>query len=134
MERTSGKEIRKGWGLPYNIILGGLIGAAISVLLSVIFAVILATTSIADSSISVFALICAVAGAFVGGFISANRIKKNGLVSGLLACVVFLFIMFSVKTMLTGFSNISMSALIYIAISLIASSVGGIFAVNRKRK
>ena len=134
MERTSNKEIKKSRGLPYNIILGGLIGAAVSVLLLIIFAVILATTSMADSSIPVFTYICSFAGACVGGFISANRIKKNGLVTGLLSCVVFLFVIFSVKTMLTGFSNIGISTLIYIAISLIASSIGGIFAVNRKRK
>ncbi len=134
MERTSGKEIKKSLGLPYNIIIGGAIGAAVTLIMLVVFAVILATTSIADSIIPIFTYISAFLGAAAGGFISASRFKKNGLVTGLLSCVVFLFIIISVKTMLTGFSDFGISTLIYTAISLTASSVGGIFAVNRKRK
>lgn len=69
---------------------------------------------------------------FVGGFISSHRIKKNGMITGVLSGIPVLAIITIVVFSLT--KNITYFLPVVLCISIISCALGGIIGVNFKKR
>lgn len=111
---------------------GALAGVAVCLLLLLLMAAVLAAGDIPKPAVTPLAVSAAVAGAAVGGFVSARLRGENGLVCGAL-CGLILFL----AVMAAGFSLLRQVrggyALLKLALMLAAGAAGGVIGVGRRR-
>ena len=112
-----------------------LIGAGISFLLSLVLIALLTVLvyfgDFDDSTVSVFVLAVSVISVFVGAFVLARNIQGggliNGLVLGLIYCLVLIVVSFLFGGVVFDFSNITRLAVI-----LASAMLGGVLGINSK--
>ena len=110
-----------------------LIGAGISFLLSLVLIALLTVLvyfgDFDDSTVSVFVLAVSVISVFVGAFVLARNIQGggliNGLVLGLIYCLVLIVVSFLFGGVVFDFSNITRLAVI-----LASAMLGGVLGIN----
>lgn len=68
---------------------------------------------------------------FVLSFINATKTPKRGFLEGLIVGATFILVMFFIKLILLS-NSFKISTLIYYAILLISSILGGMFGINKK--
>ena len=110
-----------------------LIGAGISFLLSLVLIALLTVLvyfgDFDDSTVSVFVLAVSVISVFVGAFVLARNIQGggliNGLVLGLIYCLVLIIVSFLFGGVVFDFSNITRLAVI-----LASAMLGGVLGIN----
>lgn len=111
-------------------------GIAISVILTLIllfiFSIILAYTNTSESTI--IPVIMGITGISIlsGSSIATSKIKKKGIVNGMIVGGTYIFILYLISSILnTGFS-LNMYSIGMIIIGIIAGAIGGIVGVNLK--
>ena len=122
----------RNWVRPIG--LGGVIGAVTCLLMLLILAALLLSQDIPQTSVAPLALVAAVVGAFAGGF-SAGRIAgQRGWLMGLLAGVT-LFLLLLIAGGFALFDDVQGShMLVKLSTMLVAAAVGGIVAVNVRKR
>lgn len=111
-------------------VLAGLLSAAT---LSFFSALIMTIDSVPDGAVSLFAYAVAAVSACVCGFIGVLRLKKSGLVNGVILGVA-LFGIRMILYMILSFSDITLAeTILKLAVDVVFSAVGGIIAVNIRR-
>lgn len=116
------------------ILIGAGVGTLVcAILLLIITFVLTSTKSLPDSILSTVALVIGVFGAFTGGYVSVRIAKCRGMLLGAVCGILMFLIVF-----LVGISNstdaVGIAAAIKGVAMTCASSIGGIFAVNKKQK
>lgn len=108
-------------------------GAAACFLLLLMMSVILGMRDMPQALISLFATISFVAGGFFAGFVTATLSQEKGLFLGL-CCGAILFLVLVCAGMALNGSAPGMQALTKLISVLLASAIGGVLGVNKKKK
>jgi putative membrane protein (TIGR04086 family) len=116
-----------------KIIKGSLFSIFISAIGLLIFAFILTNTNISESTIPIVIIIIANLSIFVGSIICNWKIKKNGIVNGMLVGLVYLIIIYLASSIAIKSFNFNLKSIIMILCSVISGTIGGIIGVNIKK-
>lgn len=108
-----------------------LIGFGVIFLMVLLIAFIITKLDVADNVISFMTSAALCTGAYVGGFISAKRRRKNGLLMGIL-CGVFIFFVIFVLSLLFAKTAGEMNGSSKLVLTLIFGAIGGVVGVNSK--
>ena len=111
---------------------GSIIAILITLIILIIFSALLTYTTLNENSIPTVIIIVTAISILIGSQISTSKIKKNGIVNGILVggiYIAFLYLLSSIVTKNFSFNNYS---IIMIITSLLIGGVGGIIGVNRK--
>lgn len=114
-----------------DTVFSSLMGFVIVFLCVLFFAFLITKINATDKIISVMSGIALCVGAYTGGFISAKKRKKNGLLMGVL-CGLFMFLIILIigSVFVKAVSGCSPS--VKLILTLICGGVGGIVGVNSK--
>ena len=122
----------RDWVRPIG--LGGIIGALGCLVMLLVMAALLLSQDVPQTSVTPLALVAAVVGAFVGGFAAGRIAGEKGWLMGLLAGGL-LFLMLLIAGGFALFDNVEGShLLVKLSTMLVAAAVGGIVAINTKRR
>lgn len=99
-------------------------------LLLLISSLIFAYTNIDDRYITTFNYVCIILSSFLSSFFLCKKIKKKGILHGILINILCIFILFGISCYLNKSFNITNTLGFYILISAICGSFGGILGVN----
>lgn len=91
------------------------------------------TFDIRDSYDFYISLLSFAAASFISGFYSGNKLRKNGLVTGLLFTLPVNALIILISVVLTDFKP-GITLLITALVLLLSSAAGGIFAVNKRHR
>ena len=100
------------------------------VTLLIIISLIFAYTNINDVYIESAVFLAMAISAFISSFILCKKIKKNGLIHGIIVNVISVLIIFAISCILNNSFCITNTLGIYLAICSLTGIVGGILGVN----
>lgn len=109
-------------------------GIAIAVVFGLIalFAILMTKVDLPSIALTVISIFLTAFAGFVGGYLSSRMYQRKGIVmgvvSGILICLVILFVA------LCAYGDFQASVFSKLPVVLAASTIGGVFGVNRKRK
>ncbi len=108
--------------------------AGLAVMLIVIgcFAFLITKIDAKDMTLSVMSTAALGIGAYCGGYISAKRRRKNGLLMGVL-CGVFIFLIIIILSAAFSKTVESFSPSAKLVVTLVCAAAGGVVGVNSKR-
>lgn len=110
------------------------LAAAFIVIIGVlsIFAFFMTKIDADDAAQSVMTTIALGAGAYAGGYVSARRRKRNGLLMGIL-CGVFIFLTILILSAFFSKAVHSFSPSAKLIVTVVCAGVGGVVGVNSRR-
>lgn len=116
----------------FRIFKGSIISIIFTLILLFIFSIILTYTSISENVISPVIIIISSISILIGSSISTMKIKKNGLINGLLVGLIYMLSIYIISSLInTGFA-ITTTSIIMILSGIVAGIIGGIVGVNIK--
>ena len=107
------------------------IALVITCIIFVICALVLTYTDISDSYMGIVSTLCTALSSLVSGFVWAKGRGKGGLVTGIVAGLVYCIIILAVS-ILAGGGPLSMGTGICAIVSMAGGGIGGIFGVNKR--
>lgn len=128
---TNTSTLFEVWSRP--LIRGLITGIIIAFLLFVLFALIMSFYILPTSSATILASVSIAVGSFFGGFFSAKKLGKNGLLIGAL-CGVAMFLLFTLIGIIAFGNAPGTSTLIRLLIFVTAGAIGGIIGVGNADK
>lgn len=111
---------------------GIIIAIVLTLILLFIFSVILAYTDISETTI--VPVIIGITGVSIlsGSSISTSKIKKKGIVNGMIVGAIYIFIIYIISSILNKGFGLNTYSIIMMAIGVTAGAIGGIVGVNLK--
>ena len=110
-----------------------LVGLLVSVLILMLFSLIISAKDVPEVAVRVMSVVAVTVSAFVAGYVCAKLIKSKGMLVGLLNGAILFMIFY--LTNIFFIKSEDFSALpVKLAIVLLSAGLGGILAVNIKRK
>ena len=108
-----------------------LVGAVSTFIVLCAMALILSVKDIPTTAVSAMSSTAAGIGALAAGFAAAKLYKRRGAIIGAAAGAVLFIVIFIASLIITG-TALSVSVLLRLVLMLLASTVGGIIAVNMR--
>ncbi len=115
------------WARP--LLSGLIIGLITTFLLFVLFALMMSFYILPTTSATILASVSIAVGSFFGGFFSAKKLGKNGILIGAL-CGVAMFLLFTLIGIIAFGNAPGASTLIRLLIFITAGAIGGIIGVG----
>lgn len=113
-----------------QIIKGSAISIILTLILLLIFSIILTYTNIQENIISPVIIVISTISLLVGSSISTLKIKKNGLINGMLVGIIYILSIYILSSITGSGFTVSVTTLIMIICSIIGGILGGIIGVN----
>lgn len=115
------------------IIKGVSVALSISLVAILLFAFLLRWTNISDSLIAPVNQVIKGVSIFLGVLFGLKKVKKNGIINGLLIGFFYTILAFLVFSLLDGAFNFDRSLLNDLIFSLVTGAICGIICVNLKK-
>lgn len=115
-----------------KILKGSAISISITLILLIIFAALLTYTNINETSMPSVIIIVTTISILIGSQITTSKIKKNGILNGMIIGGIYILILYMVSSIVTKNFSLNNYSIIMIAVSLITGGLGGIIGVNKK--
>ncbi|MCD8036690.1 MAG: TIGR04086 family membrane protein [Clostridiales bacterium] len=131
-EKNSKNDIKESGGSFIASAVKGIgIGLGITCIVFVICALVLTYTDVSDAHIGIVSTVCTAVSALAAGFIWAAGRGKSGLITGILAGMVYCVVLLAVS-LAAGGGPLSLGTLTCLVVSAAGGGIGGIFGVNVK--
>ncbi|MBQ2964003.1 MAG: TIGR04086 family membrane protein [Clostridia bacterium] len=115
-----------------ELIKGGLLGTALFIILTLIICSLLLKTDLGKDTYFPFLMLVSALSGIFSGFSAARKKRENGLINGLTASIVPAIIILIAMSL--AYKSFSVFELIVAACCLFGGIIGGIAAVNIKKK
>ena len=115
-----------------RILKGSAFSIVTTLVLLIVFAIILTYTNINESTIPTVVIIVTALSILIGSEIATSKIRKNGIVNGMLVGVIYIFLLYIISSIVTKNFSLNKYASIMISVGIITGGLGGIIGVNRK--
>ena len=110
-----------------------LVGLLVCTLILMLFSLIISVKDVPEFVIRIMSVVAVSISAFVAGYVSAKLIKSKGMLVGLLNGVILFMLFYLTNLFLIKTEDFS-ALPIKVAIVLLSAGLGGVLAVNVKRK
>lgn len=121
----SGNNIKK-------VLIGSGISICVTIIGLILFASLLTYTNVAESTIPTVTIIITVISILIGSSISMSKIKKNGIINGVLVGLIYIGFIYILSSIIEGNFAVNLKSIIMVIGALLAGAIGGIIGVNRK--
>lgn len=111
---------------------GSAISIVVTLILLIIFAAILTYTNVNESTMPTVIIIITGLSILIGSEITTSRIKKNGIINGILVGIIYIALLYLISSITTKNFALNIYSLIMIVTSIIIGGIGGIIGVNRR--
>ena len=130
------KERQKSfWAVSRPVVISAVCGAAmIAALLAIASVVLLYTGQIHPMVASSVVIAISTAGAMFAGLLVGKIARKNGLLLGAVTGLLLYFLILIVSVACGIFQLFTVSSVIRLAVMILGGALGGLIAVNQKRK
>ena len=125
------KIILSGNAIIYSI--GLSIGILTTIFLMGIFSFVLTLFDFNETTVNVLGVVSLVVGSFIGSFYIGNKLKRRGLLIGVIIGFINLFLV-EMLSLMFGKFDFNLLFLVKILLVLFSSLAGGIYAVNKVAK
>ena len=115
-----------------KILKGSLFSILTTLILLIIFAALLTYTNINENTIPAVIIIVTALSILIGSQITTSRIKKNGVINGMLIGMIYIILLYIVSSIVTKNFSLNSYSIIMSVASIIIGGIGGIIGVNRK--
>ena len=115
-----------------DLVKGGLVGSIVFIILTLIMCAVLLKTDLSRNTYLPFLMIISALSGMLSGYSAVRKRRENGLVNGLTASIIPAIIM--LIAMSVAYKGFSVFELIVAACCLFGGTIGGISAVNIKKK
>lgn len=115
-----------------SIIKGVVISYIITIILIMIFSFMLVNTNIKEEYINTIVLIISCISILIGTSISTMKIKKNGILNGIIISFIYMFGLYICSSILNNNFSVTMYTIAMFFSGIILGVVGGIIGVNIK--
>ena len=115
-----------------ELLKGGLFGAITFIILTVIVCWLLLKMNFSKETYFVILMFISSLSGVLSGFASVRKKRENGIVNGLISAIIPMFIM--LVSMSVAYKGFSVFEMIVAACCLFGGAIGGIGAVNIKKK
>ncbi len=115
-----------------RILKGSITAIILTLILLLIFAALLTYTAIQENVINPVIIVITGVSILVGSSISTLKIKKNGLINGLLVGLIYIITIYVISSIACAGFKINLYATIMIIVGAIMGMVGGVIGVNLK--
>lgn len=109
------------------------LGFVMTFILMLLFAVLSVTLDLAESFATPFASVAAALGSLFSAFLSSKRLKKGGLVNGLV-CGSAIFIISAAIALGVDEGSLTLNTLFNFLIIMLSALIGGVWGVNQRTK
>lgn len=111
---------------------GIVISIVLTLVLLFVFSIILAYTNTSEATI--VPVIIGITGISIlsGSSIATSKIKKKGIVNGMIIGGVYIFILYLISSILSAQFSLNMYSLTMMVIGIVSGAIGGIVGVNLK--
>lgn len=109
---------------------GAISGLAAGVFFLFVCACILVSSNVSSSMAQAFVYISCGIGAISCGFVSVRKIRKKGLLNGLLAGSIYFIVLYGIGFLSGEQISLQANVAIQLAVSVLGGSLGGVLAVN----
>lgn len=116
-----------------TIVLGLIVGTAIISLLLILCALLMSLGVLPIGAANICSTLSISIGAFISGFFTAKKLKKKGLITGLIIGGI-LFLIFTCISLIACLSAPTLLTLLKGVITVISAALGGILGVNSAAK
>lgn len=111
---------------------GSVFSMLVTVVLLIIFATLLTYTNINENTMPTVIIIVTALSILIGSEISTSKIKKNGIINGILVGIIYILMLYLISSIVTKNFSLNNYSIIMMATSIILGGIGGIIGVNRK--
>lgn len=115
-----------------NIVKGVGISLLLTVILLIIFSLILTYTNISENTINPVIMIITALSILIGSSLSNTKIKKNGLMNGVIIGGIYILLLYIVSSLLNWKFSLNIQSMLMIVIGIVFGILGGIIGVNKK--
>ena len=115
-----------------KVLIGIGIAFAFTFVLLFIFSMILAYTNVSESTIIPVVIAITGISILIGSSISTSRIKKKGIVNGMIVGGIYVLTIYLLSSILSTGFNMNTYSIVMIIIGILCGGVGGIVGVNLK--
>lgn len=115
-----------------EIFKGSAIAIVATIILLIIFAAVLTYSKISESTMPTVIIVITALSILIGSQITTTRIKKNGIVNGVLVGIIYIVFLYLISSCVISNFSISNYSIIMMFTSVIIGGLGGIIGVNRK--
>jgi len=115
-----------------RIFKGSLFSIVTTLILLMIFAALLTYTNINENTMPTVVIIVTALSILIGSQIVTSKIKKNGIINGMLVGIIYILLLYIISSIVTKNFALNNYAIIMIVTSIITGGLGGIIGVNRK--
>ena len=115
-----------------RILKGSAISIIVSLVLLIIFAALLTYTNINENTMPTVVIIVTALSILIGSELTTSKIKKNGILNGVLVGLIYILLLYLISSVVTGDFSLNNYAIIMIVTSVLIGGIGGIIGVNRK--
>ncbi len=115
-----------------DLVKGGLAGGVVFIIITLLMCAVLLKTNLSHNTYLPFLMITSAVSGIISGFTAVRKRRENGLVNGLAASIVPAIIMLTVMSV--AYKGFSIFEMIIASCCLFGGIIGGISAVNIKKK
>jgi len=115
-----------------SILKGTILSIFLTLILLIIFALLLTYTNINENTMPAVIIIATAISILVGSQITTGKIKRNGIINGIIVGSLYIFILYILSSIITKDFSFSKYSIIMIITSVLIGGIGGIIGVNRK--
>ena len=112
-----------------KILIGAGIAFVVSIVLIFLLTLLVYFGDFDDSTVSVFVLVLSIISVFVGAFVLARNIQGGGLVNGLVLGLIYCLVL-TVASLFYGRVSFDFSNITRIAVILASAMLGGVLGIN----
>ena len=98
-----------------------------------IFAILLVNTNIKEELIPTVIIIITFFSILLGCSIGIRKFRKNGMLSGGIVGVIYIFIMYLISSILNSNFSLDGNSIIMICLSIVGGIVGGVIGINTSK-
>lgn len=111
-------------------LMGLIAGSAVTLIITVLAALLFSVGNISLTLATAASTAAVALGGFCGGFVTAVKLKKNGLLCGML-CGFLLFICITTVSLIAFHAAPGAATLTRLVVLIVAGGLGGIFGANK---
>lgn len=115
-----------------ELVKGGLVGSTVFIILTLIMCAVLLKTDLSRNTYLPLLMIISALSGMLSGYSAVRKRRENGLINGLTASIIPAIIM--LIAMSVAYKGFNVFEMIIVACCLFGGTIGGIGAVNIKKK
>ena len=113
-----------------KILKGLFISFCITLIGILIFSIVLTYSNISETTVPIVIIAISFVSILIGSTISTRKISKNGMVNGGIIGGIYIIMIYSISSIISGNFALNMYSIIMIILGILAGLIGGILGIN----